>query len=55
MVRIEKIKDQEYFQCEECGFHYEIKEMAQGCENWCRTHKSCNLEIIAEAIENKKE
>lgn len=45
---------QKLYQCSECGFHYFSKEKAQECENWCRKYKSCNLEIIQEAVENRK-
>ncbi len=52
----------ELYQCEECGFHYEDnstllitgKKQAEKCEAWCKEHKSCNIEITASAIENKK-
>lgn len=40
------------YQCEECGLHYASRETAERCEAWCREHKSCNLEIIREALEN---
>lgn len=42
------------YQCEECGFHYEDREQAEKCQAWCTEHKSCNIEITAKAIENKK-
>ncbi len=31
--------------CEECGFGYEQKEWAEKCQQWCKEHQSCNLEI----------
>jgi Cu2+-exporting ATPase len=40
--------------CPECGLHYEDKRRVEKCEEWCREHKSCNLEITSQAIENKK-
>jgi len=40
----------EKFYCEECGFAYRDKETAIECENWCKEHKSCNLEITKKAI-----
>jgi len=46
--------NQELYQCEECGFHYESREWAEKCESWCREHKSCNIEITNHAEENKK-
>jgi hypothetical protein len=34
---------------------YEREELANKCEEWCKEHKSCNLEIVKESvnIENK--
>ena len=53
MVKISTEKGKELYQCRECGFHYEDKEWADKCEAWCRERKSCNLEIVAHAEENK--
>ena len=39
------------FQCEECKLLYAEKEMAEKCQDWCSKHKSCNIEIISNAIE----
>ena len=36
--------------CEECGFAYAKKELAQKCEEWCAKHKSCNLDIVKHAV-----
>lgn len=44
----------EPYRCEECGFHYENREMAEKCEAWCKEHHSCNLEITSHALENQK-
>lgn len=41
------------YQCGECGFHYEDKATAEKCEGWCRRTKSCNLDIVKEAVENR--
>jgi len=54
MVKVIQKGNKELYQCEECGFHYAEKEMAEKCEAWCREHKSCNIEITAHAEENKK-
>ena len=35
--------------------HYRDEATAQRCEAWCREHKSCNLEIIKDAVESKEE
>lgn len=52
---VKKIKKEELilYQCGECGFHYENEEIAEKCEAWCKKHRSCNIEIIKEAMENK--
>jgi hypothetical protein len=42
------------FQCEECKLLYKEKTMAEKCEDWCKGHKSCNLEIIQFAVKNTK-
>ncbi|MFB6212734.1 MAG: hypothetical protein ABEI53_02900 [Candidatus Magasanikbacteria bacterium] len=46
--------DKKIFRCEECGLHYETIQKAEECENWGKDNKSCNLEIIQDALENKK-
>jgi predicted ATP-dependent serine protease len=33
--------------CKECGFGYEEKSWAEKCEQWCKEHHSCNLEITS--------
>jgi hypothetical protein len=54
MKIIEK-ENRKYYQCEECGHIYETEELANKCEEWCKEHRSCNLEIVKESvnIENK--
>ncbi len=46
--------EKQLYQCRECGFHYFIQSKAKECQDWCRKHKSCNLEIVQEAVENLK-
>lgn len=36
-------------ECPECHLKYKEEGWAEKCEAWCREHKSCNLEIIANA------
>jgi|SRR3989338_2828781 len=43
------------YQCQECGFHYKDKEMAEKCEAWCKKHKTCNVEITKQSEENKND
>lgn len=45
-------KDQRLYQCEECGFHYLDRVLAEKCEAWCKERKSCNLDITKDAVEN---
>ncbi len=54
MKIIEK-ENKKFYQCEECGHIYEKEELANKCENWCKEHKSCNLEIVKYSVnmENK--
>ncbi len=42
------------FRCEECGLHYYERAIAERCERWCRQHGTCNIEITAEAMENRE-
>ena len=37
--------------CEECELKYRDNETAMKCEEWCREHGACNLEIIKHAVE----
>lgn len=61
MVKVLIQDDKKLHQCEECGFHYTDdstsfttgKEQAEKCEAWGKEHHSCNLEITAQAEENK--
>jgi len=39
-----------YYLCEECKLKYKDKNMAKKCGDWCKKHKSCNLEIITHAL-----
>jgi len=39
-----------YYQCEICEFYYETSELAQQCEDFCRKHNSCSLEITKHAV-----
>ena len=55
MVQVIQKSNKKLYQCDECGFHYQDKEIAEKCEAWCKEHKSCNIEIIAHAEENKPE
>ncbi|MBI2580740.1 hypothetical protein HYV85_02930 [Candidatus Woesearchaeota archaeon] len=55
MVKETKKGGKAYYICGECGFAYETKELAQKCEDWCREHHSCSLEITKHAINLKQQ
>lgn len=55
MVKIVPKENEDLYQCEECGLKYREKETAQMCQAWCGEHKSCNLEIIKNAVNNEDE
>jgi len=38
------------YQCEECGFNYLEKSWAEKCQDWCKKHHSCSLEITKHAV-----
>lgn len=38
------------YQCPACAMRYREEATAKKCEAWCTEHHSCNLDIIANAI-----
>jgi len=50
MVKEIKKERKLYYQCEECGYLYKDKGWAEKCENWCKEHHSCNIEITKHTI-----
>ena len=50
MVKEKRRENSIVFACEECGFLYAERKWAEKCEEWCKKHKSCNIEITAHAI-----
>ncbi|MBI4135485.1 hypothetical protein HY477_02010 [Candidatus Uhrbacteria bacterium] len=55
MVKFIAQDNNQLYQCEACGFHYEKEELAKQCEGWCTAHNSCNVEITKHALENQKQ
>ena len=51
MVKKIKKTGSDYFQCSDCGMFYKSEGWARKCEQFCRKHKQCNLEIIKHAID----
>ncbi|MEM0476568.1 MAG: hypothetical protein QW367_02940 [Candidatus Aenigmatarchaeota archaeon] len=50
MVKVFRKGSEIYYQCEECRLFYKSEEFAKKCEEWCKKHRSCNLEIIKHAV-----
>ena len=50
MVKEENFEGDIVYKCEKCGWIYKTKNMAKKCEEWCKKHKSCNLDITKNAI-----
>ena len=44
--------DMTVFTCNDCNMKFNDKAIAQKCEDWCKKHKSCNLDIIKLAIKS---
>lgn len=44
-------KAEKIFQCPECELHYHSQEMARQCEEFCKSHNACSVEITRHAIE----
>ncbi len=50
MTQVIQKNGRTYHQCEECKLIYEKKAVAEQCQAWCREYKSCNIEIIKNAV-----
>ncbi|RMD59955.1 tRNA pseudouridine(55) synthase TruB [Candidatus Parcubacteria bacterium] len=48
--KMEKMEQEKYFRCPECGLFYAEERYAKQCEEWCRAHHSCNLAIIQHSV-----
>ena len=53
-MKVKTKNNKKYFICEECNFAYKEKGWAEKCENWCKKHHSCNIEITKHAIQAVK-
>ncbi|MEK9179776.1 MAG: hypothetical protein AAB893_04900 [Patescibacteria group bacterium] len=47
-------QNKKLYQCNECKLKYRDREWAEKCEEWCKEHKSCNLDIIKHAKKNEE-
>lgn len=44
---------EQIYECPECRMHYRNQEIAKQCEEFCKTHKMCNLEITKHSLEHE--
>jgi hypothetical protein len=55
MVKKIENNKKEFYVCEACDFAYEDQATAKKCEDWCNEHHSCNMDIIQDGVDLKKE
>jgi len=55
MATQENFKGQEAWKCNDCGLHYESKELAESCQAFCTKHGACSMEIIKQSIEQRQQ
>lgn len=46
--------EEDTYQCQECGLHYEDERTAKQCYEYCKEHKACSIEITGQSIEHQK-
>ena len=47
------MSDKEIFQCPKCGLHYHQQQIAKQCEEYCKAHNACSVEIMRYAVERQ--
>lgn len=52
MVKEALHKGKKIFVCEICGFKYLEKKWAKACEDWEKTHSTCNSDVVEHAIKS---
>ncbi|MCW4049114.1 MAG: hypothetical protein NWE89_05190 [Candidatus Bathyarchaeota archaeon] len=50
MVHVEKKYETSFWVCDECGFGYEQREIAEMCEGHCQSNGVCSLVITKKAV-----
>ncbi len=53
MVKEENFDNRIVYKCLKCGWMYEDKKWAEKCEDYCKKHNACSLEITKHAIKIK--
>lgn len=52
MVKKVKKSNGVFYKCEECSLIYREKIWAEKCEEFCKKHHACSLEITKHAVSN---
>ena len=52
--KINQSSDPILYECSICDLHFESKELATNCVEWCKNNDTCNLEIARQSIEARK-
>lgn len=50
MVLLVVVKSERFYACGECGLIYASRELAEACEEWCKEHGTCNMELSRQSI-----
>lgn len=53
MVQQDAYTEQEAWQCEVCGLHYNTKAVAAECEEYCRSQDGCSDTITRQSLERQ--
>ena len=48
------VNQSDLYECSICKLHFETKNLADRCEEWCKNNNSCNMEIAGQSIEARK-
>jgi hypothetical protein len=51
MVKQYSKKGKALYRCEDCGLGYVDMKTAKECEDFCRKHHSCSMEITKKAVD----
>lgn len=48
------MKEENLFNCDVCGLHYDDKETVDECSKFCLKNHACSVEITRKSEEHKK-
>lgn len=50
MVLVVVVRGERFYACGECGLIYTSRGLAEECEEWCREHGTCNVDLSRQSI-----